>query len=399
MATRARAALASKEVRSIITTVPPASTRVLIAGYSTRAAAESASRAGYYDVTSVDAFADLDHHPRVRAFAVAGPFSAHAAAEAAAPVECDAVAYLSNFENDPDAVTRLAAGRALWGNPPDVLRAVRDPQQVSRACSQHGLNAPALAPPDGRPALVKPLASGGGTHVRPWTPGTPVPEGHYLQEYIEGTPGSIAFVASPQGVRVLGVFQQLVGGTAFGASGFRYCGNILDISTSISQRIAQQAVVLAETLAATFSLVGANGIDVIRRDDMLYPIEVNPRWTGSMELVERAYGISVFGLHATACTSGHLPQFDATSTAPMGRCIGKAVIYARQRLIVGDTQAWCVDDSIRDIPRPGTVIGSGDPVCTVFADGPTTMACEAELTTRATVLHNILRTWADEPHA
>ena len=87
--------------------------RVLIAGVSTRAAAESAARAGF-DVTAIDAFADLDQHPAVRAHGLPGPFTARAAAEAARSIECDAVAYLSNFENHPAAVRLLTANRRLW---------------------------------------------------------------------------------------------------------------------------------------------------------------------------------------------------------------------------------------------------------------------------------------------
>src|SRR5438093_11188370 len=99
----------------------PVHSRILIVGISTRAAAESAARAGF-EVTAIDAFADLDQHPSVRAMAVSRPFTARAAARAARSIAGDAVAYLSNFENHPDDVRTLAAGRQLWGNPPAVLR-------------------------------------------------------------------------------------------------------------------------------------------------------------------------------------------------------------------------------------------------------------------------------------
>src|SRR5437016_5823883 len=98
--------------------------RILIAGVSTRAAAESAAQAGFM-VTAIDAFGDLDQHASVRSVSLPQKFSAHAAARAALAVECDAVAYLSSFENHPGAVSTLAAGRALWGNTPDVLSRVR----------------------------------------------------------------------------------------------------------------------------------------------------------------------------------------------------------------------------------------------------------------------------------
>ena len=109
---------------------------MLVAGVSTRAVAESAARAGFA-VTAIDAFGDLDHHPAVRVLSVprdfGEPMSATAAARAARSIECDAVAYVSSLDNHPRAVAALADGRALWGNPPSVLRRVRDPQLMTQA--------------------------------------------------------------------------------------------------------------------------------------------------------------------------------------------------------------------------------------------------------------------------
>src|SRR5689334_24814898 len=106
------------------------SVRVLVAGVSTRAAAESAAQAGF-DVTALDAFGDLDQHPSVRALSLPRDFHAQftpaAAARAARTIAGDAVVYASSFENHPAAVQALAAGRALWGNAPAVIRVVRDP--------------------------------------------------------------------------------------------------------------------------------------------------------------------------------------------------------------------------------------------------------------------------------
>ena len=101
-----------------------ASPRVLVVGVSTRAAAESAARAGYA-VTALDAFADADQHPAVRALSLPRdfgvPFSARAAARAARTIDYDAVAYLSSFENHPAAVRALAERGTLWGNAPETL--------------------------------------------------------------------------------------------------------------------------------------------------------------------------------------------------------------------------------------------------------------------------------------
>src|SRR5205809_5909121 len=118
--------------------------RVVIAGVSTRAAAESAAQAGFV-VTAIDAFGDLDQHASVRSVPLSGRFTAHAAAGAARNIECDAVAYLSSFENHPSAVIALAAGRALWGNSPDVLGHVRDPLLVGDALRRRGIAVPEVS--------------------------------------------------------------------------------------------------------------------------------------------------------------------------------------------------------------------------------------------------------------
>ncbi len=78
---------------------------------------------------------------------------------------------------------------------------------------------------------------------------------------------------------------------------------------------------LSAAVAAEFGLAGVNGIDFISRGGRAYAVEVNPRWSASMELVELAYGVSVFGAHAAACAHGQLPDFDlALGTAPRAAC-------------------------------------------------------------------------------
>ena len=206
---------------------------VLIAGVSTRALAWSAVRAGYR-VSAVDAFGDLDLRAVADVVALtreSGGFAPDAAAAEAGRISADAVAYTSNFENYPDAVTRLASGRRLLGNPAEVLRAVRDPLRVMRALRSRGVPVPltrssAPATPV-RPGtwLLKPRRSGGGHGTRPW-PGGAVPRRAYLQERIRGVPGSVIFLADGRRVHPLGITRQLVGERAFGAAGFRYCGSL-----------------------------------------------------------------------------------------------------------------------------------------------------------------------------
>ena len=379
---------------------------VLVAGVSTRAAAESAARAGFA-VTAIDAFGDVDQHPSVRWLSLADNFSTRAAAVAAQTVDCDAVVYLSSFENHPRAIATLAQGRALWGNAPEIVRRVRHPLIVADALRKRGFHVPRVRLKADTTYvsdsygvsgvsrtvdrwLVKPLRSGGGQHIRLWDRATSLPRGTYLQEFIDGPSGSVVFVAAGGRALPIGISKQLVGEAAFGAAGFQYCGNILAADSAL----IEAAGVLAQAVVEEFGLVGVNGIDFIASDGVLYAIEVNPRWCASMELVERAYGLSVFAAHASACTSGLLPAFDLQQK-PLGRGpVGKAVVYARRDVIVGDTRTWLTKhENIRDIPQPGMRISSGRPVCTILADAPDGPTCHDALVESARRVYAQLEAW------
>ena len=302
-------------------------------------------------------------------------------ARASRRVACDAVAYLSPFENHPRAVATLAAGRTLLGNPPDVLRRVRDPALLAATLRAGGFPVPQVSasPGAGGRWLIKPLASGGGQRVREWRGGA-VPRHAYFQEWIDGTPGSVVFAAANGRAVVLGMSRQLTGDPAFGAAGFRYCGNIL---SAPGADLLARATALTATVTSAFDLVGVNGVDFIARDDVPYAVEVNPRWSSSMELIERASGLSVFGAHAEACRSNRLPEFNLAGHLATRGAVGKAIVFARRDVRADDTGDWLEDADVRDVPHPGEVFNAGQPVCTVFASAPDAAQCYERLVARA----------------
>ena len=405
--------------------------RVLLLGVSTRAIAESAVRAGYA-VTAIDAFGDLDQMPlgRVRSlprdFGVA--YSARNVARAADAIACDAVAYVSNLENHPRLVARVAEGRKLLGNPPDVLTRARNPLAVAHALQARGFAVPEVReagggrreagggtaseagssrhepvasriphPASRAPWLLKPRASGGGRGIRWWRPGQPVPARSVVQEYIEGVPGSLVFAADGARAMPFAFTRQLIGDPAFGASGFEYCGNVLttagDAGWTDDARVLAQAGALAQATVEAFGLVGVNGIDFVARDGVPYVVEVNPRYTAAMELAERAYDVPVFALHASACGGRMLASFDLAHARATRGAVGKAIIYARHGVMMGDTRRWLEDDTVRDVPHPGERIARGRPVCTIFARGRDADACYAALVRRAERVYEELDGW------
>lgn len=375
---------------------------VLLTGVSMRAAAQSAVKAGYHTLT-IDAFADLDvPQAKKRPVPVDGQsrFDARLASHDTVGVQADAVVYGSGFEDDSPAVDLISQGRVLWGNPPDVLRHVRSPRRLLEGLARQGFPVPRIfepadgtAPPAGVRWLEKPFRSGGGHGIHLWHP-PGITNGCYLEEFIAGVPGSIVFVARGGRAVPLGISRQLAGDAAFGATGFQYCGSILSHPAALFDRgvaVATTAHALALAVARDYGLVGLNNVDFIARRGEAYPVEVNPRWSASVELVERAHGFSMFGLHADACSRGTLP--DDRLPLCLRRAVGKAIVFARHDVIARRSAEWLWSRDVADVPRPRSVIRRGEPICTVFAEAATFDDCHAALVRRAERIYAEVATW------
>lgn len=366
------------------------SATVLIAGTSTRAFAESATRAGY-SCSTIDAFGDRDQKARVENVGLGHDlgrrYSASAAATLGLRIDASSVAYVGGFENHPKAVARLARGRALWGNAPETLERVRDPWLLARVVERAGgLFPTTLSAADARRAdagrswLRKPVAGGGGQGVRSWRPGQSLRRNEIVQERIVGLLASAAFVADGGRAVVLGVSRQLAGDPRFGATGSRYCGSLYPLALEAAAASSVRDIV--DAVASEFGLVGVNGIDFIVRGGAIHVLELNPRFTSSMELLERAHDLSIFDVHVRACVEAALPP---PPLSPV-EVLGKAVLWARRDLVVPDTDGWLNDDSIRDVPHTGDRVPAGHPVCTIFARGGHASECENRLVDAASAV-------------
>jgi predicted ATP-grasp superfamily ATP-dependent carboligase len=242
--------------------------------------------------------------------------------------------------------------------------------------------------------LVKPRRSGGGIGVRRWRRDERLGAGELLQERVDGTPASLTFAANGTDVTALGLTRQLVGEPAFGADGYRWCGNLLGAPgrgvLEREDRLLASATAAATALTRAFGLRGINGIDFIARDGVAVVIEVNPRWTAAVELAERARGASLFATHVAAC-EGRLES----PPPPSDAVIGKAVIYATADGTAPDTDAWLADPDVRDVPSSGSALPGGEPICTVLAQGRDAAGCHAALLERAA---RIVRATTDHRH-
>jgi hypothetical protein len=357
-----------------------------------RMLAELAVRAGY-QVTALDYFGDVDlqalcpsrslrrdtHHP----------YTADALAQAGFDLTAPSLVYGASLENHPEVVARLSQGRNLLGNSPDVLAAVRDPLRLALVLQDQGFACPqtvAVAqlplPASGRSWLWKPLKSGGGHGIRPWLGGALPAEG-ILQERVAGPVCSAAFVGNGRQAVLLGLTEQLIGRRVFGATGFRYCGNLLPPRLEPAQvkRLLVELQALVNYLTDVFNLRGLNGLDFVWHRDRVWTLEVNPRPSASLELIDRAYDLRVFEAHVRSC-NGQLPAFDLTQALTQKTAAGKAILFATHDVTVGDSSDWLAQD-LRDIPHNGEQIGARQPVCTILAQGATPTDCWRRLQTKA----------------
>jgi uncharacterized protein len=356
----------------------------LIAALSGRALAQSARRGGF-PVVVLDLYNDLDTHRYARhSRAVAQHeqgFDAAALLKAAdelcPPQHCAGLVCGSGFEDQPQLLKQLAAGRPLYGNAAETVTRIKDPRQFFALLDELGMAHPEVrfAPP--RPAcgwLAKKIGGYGGTHVLPAAGRQP--DGmHYYQKLESGRSMSATFLADGKNSHIIGFNEQW---TTSAGSPFSYAGAInhakLDavLQTEIARKLDQ--------LVQATGLVGLNGIDFLLRGNAYRVLEINPRPCATMDLYDPDCAESLFAWHLRACR-GELPQTPLVAQKTMR---GHAMVYAEQSLRIPldmRFQEW-----VSDIPGPGKQFAPGAPLCMVHAQGASAQQVKRLLTQRQAVI-------------
>jgi predicted ATP-grasp superfamily ATP-dependent carboligase len=391
---------------------PGAGPHLVCVGASVRALACAATRAGWR-VHAADLFGDRDLLAEVTTYtsAAAMPYP-HGLADAAARFPVGPWCYTGALENHPELIDRIAAARPLAGNPGSVVRRVRDPMLLGPAVCEAGLGFPdTFASPAGLPAdgsfLRKPRASAGGRDIAPWHGGTPEqPErDHVWQRRVDGDSWAVALLCERHGARPWGFSRQLVGCRWCHAGAFAYCGSIAVPDGEVPAPVRDAGDRLGAMLVTTFGIVGLCGVDlVVDRGGHVHVIEVNPRPTASMELVDRARGVSHAAAHLAACALAatvHVPSASVPSANVSAGTWGKAVLFAAHDVVVGarvDAELgrahdrWSRADgwpAVADVPCTGTRIDARRPLVTLFARGDTGPSVRRTLRRRAAALTKI----------
>lgn len=331
-----------------------------------RAAAESAVRGGL-DFVAADLFADAD----LRVIGPATRIEAYpdGLRDWLAEQDVDAWMYTGALENHPELVDEMAEVRPLLGVSGEALRRARDPLFLQTVFGSAGVAFPETrlgsdAPSKGGGWLAKSYRHGSGAGVA-WLRGAN--QSPYAQRYIEGEATSAVYAVGAAGATLLGLSRQLVGESFANAPAWGYCGSIGPIVPSA--RHAKTLSAIGSVLREKLGPRGIVGVDLIAAADRLTVIEINPRWTASVELWEQLYGGSAVADHVAACLG--------KAVAPW-RCeppplLGKLVFFAAKRaVIVPRLTRWLRAEHAQgraaDLPHEGDVIDAGRPVCTLFTE-------------------------------
>ena len=179
--------------------------------------------------------------------------------------------------------------------------AIRDPIRVARVLAKAGIPCPAVTlaarglPRDGS-WLKKPLHSGGGTGIEPLIDAASLTlESHYLQ-------------AAGQGPELLRPLHRNASarhawsesrGNSLARRGALSAIEAVSGPGRRQPRLAARLGALGSVLSSTFGLTGWFGIDYVLNRGIPWPVEINPRYTASVEIHELFLGRSLLDDHHT----------------------------------------------------------------------------------------------------
>ncbi|MFQ6063977.1 MAG: ATP-grasp domain-containing protein [Candidatus Bathyarchaeia archaeon] len=299
--------------------------------------------------------------------------------------EIDAVLLSSGLDDCSNILFELNNLAPILGNHPNTIKKIRDKAEFFHELDRLGIPHPETAVAEdleevrkkakdiGYPVVVKPWSGFGGAGVRKATNLSELKqalrevslmdEKVLVQECISGTHASVSLISSISGNVTLTLNIQLIGMHELGQrEPFGYCGNIVPLSAP--KTVVEKCESMVKKITHHFGLVGSNGVDfVLSEEGISYVIEVNPRFQGTLECVERVLGMNLVEAHVKACVQGVLPTMYKKTSVLWARFI----LFAPQRLMVPELNIF---EGIRDVPFPGVVIEEGEPLCSFVIEGP-----------------------------
>ena len=368
-----------------------------LAALSARALAEAAVRDGV-PVVALDVFGDADTHNLALEW--------HDIGEAGA-LRIDAQRLLdtlgqlarrgdvrgwiagSGFEGRTELLEQAAARLPLIGTAAVDVRRVRDPQVFFRELDRHGIGFPPVAfepPADPRGWLRKDGGGCGGWQVHRASAADRGGPGLYWQRERRGEAMSATFVANGRDAVVLGANRQ--GSRAFGDRPYvftRIAGLV-----AVSDAVRRELGAIVRLLAGAFHVRGLASLDILLEGERIEVLELNPRPPASLALYPRLGDGGVLAAHLRACEHDVLP-LPPSDSVPVR---GLAIVFAAQAVEIDGARAAALATmpGVCDLPRAGSRIAAGNPLCSVVAEGADEARMNEQLDARRAAVRALLET-------
>ena len=363
----------------------------LIMGFNSRPAIKSALNSGAKNLWGIDYFGDLDLldildnllimedviEKKKKKINLQDCFLEEAVNFLEEHGEISHIILTSGFDDRPDIWKKMENSRFLIGNSAQTIENVRNLKNLVNFCKNKAIKVPNFVESKKAnhdklqcPLILKPKSTGGGVNIKlfgnestleSFLKETPPGFDYIIQEFIEGKDLSATISCNGKEATVLTVTEQILGDESLGAdSRFIYCGNY--VSFPVNSTILKEIQRIANEITLEFNLRGINGLDFILKDNEVYLIEVNPRFPGTMELIELMSDKNLFLEHVKGAFFGEI-----SNEIVIKNKIGvKFIIYAKNDVVVGDLKSI---DGVQDITKKNKLVKKGDPICSFLYVG------------------------------
>ncbi|MFO1063282.1 MAG: ATP-grasp domain-containing protein [Pirellulales bacterium] len=351
---------------------------VAAVGYSTRSAAESLHVAGLR-VTAIDAFCDEDTRRVAQCMEISD--WPHGIIETVAVSQPDAVLLCGGMETQVDVVRQIERRCRLLGPTAEQIKQLRDPLVWAAAVDDcEGIRIPNtysgsdrrwlaarntrlddVATNDER-WLLKSLSGAGGLHITECSFASgvqqlSVDEDHHaaprlLQQFVSGRVIGVVWYLGYDSVELCGAVQAWNANEWPAPLSFQYRGSFgpLLLNNLQSERLKHFGSALQQETAAC-GLIQADFIE--DTDGNLFLLEVNPRWTAGIEILEAEHATSMCTRYTTSRSqSVSVPFMDQFSTRA-----AKAIYYSPFDLRLTTSMLRELQSFGRDRFRIGRAVG------------------------------------------
>ena len=326
---------------------------ICLMGASCRAAAQSAARAGCTRILAWDDFLDADLLEIAQARSLAD--FPEDCSQSLAELQGIPLVLCGGMENQPDFIQRRIDQGMLCGVTGEMLRQLRSIESWQRWASESRIGWPTTVQDLSDPRLesirsgswmLKPAGRAGGVHVRAIAslegleheaklapdPGNPTANLWYLQEYIPGISIGVSYCTEssvstePPRTQIVGIARSILSEELDAPLPWIYRGSLAPYSVSPTVHASLER--FAKTVAQSTGIRGLWQADFqIDPQGQLWLLEINPRWSASMELHEILQGFSWITEHVRILCNGASKGVPRRGSSA-GQQVAKGILYA-----------------------------------------------------------------------